>query len=103
MATRKPKVEAAPEAAPKVKKTTTRQTKSAKELATERDEPYVAIIGIELDPENVGNGAFELDWNDKFITQLVRAGYQSKPNEAEDVIIDRWFRSEEHTSELQSH
>ena len=89
MATRKPKVEAAPEAAPKVKKTTTRQTKSAKELATERDEPYVAIIGIELDPENVGNGAFELDWNDQFITKLLRAGYQGK---TDADIVDRWFQ-----------
>lgn len=95
MATRKPKIptESATKAAPKVKKTTTKETKTAKEIATENDEPYVAILGIELDPDNVGNGAFELDWNDKFITQLVRAGYQSKPNEAEDVIIDRWFQT----------
>lgn len=78
---------------PAVKKSSTKATRSAKDIATENDEPYVAIIGIELDPENVGNGAFELDWNDKFITQLVRAGYQSKPNEAEDVIIDRWFQT----------
>jgi len=67
--------------------------KTAKEIATEAGEPYVAIISIELDPDNVGNGAFELDWNEKFITNLVRAGYQSKPNEAEDVIIDRWFQT----------
>lgn len=99
MATRKPKAETtekktpAAKKTPAVKKTSTKETKSAKDLATEAGEPYVAIIGIELDPENVGNGAFELDWNDKFITQLVRAGYQSKPNEAEDVIIDRWFQN----------
>lgn len=99
MATRKPKAETtekktpAAKKTPAVKKTSTKETKSAKDLATEAGEPYVAIIGIELDPENVGNGAFELDWNDKFITQLVRAGYQSKPNESEDVIIDRWFQN----------
>lgn len=65
--------------------------KTAKEIATENGEPYVAIVSVELDPENMGNGAFELDWNDKFITNLVRAGYQSKPNEEEAVIVDRWF------------
>jgi GrpB-like predicted nucleotidyltransferase (UPF0157 family) len=70
---------------PRVKK------KSAKEIADEQGEPYISIVSIELDPENVGNGAFELDWNDKFITNLVRAGYQHKPNEPEDVIVDRWF------------
>jgi len=67
--------------------------KSAKELATERGEPYVSIISIELDPENIGNGAFELDWNDKFIINLVKEGYQSKAGEPEDAIVDRWFQA----------
>lgn len=71
---------------PKTKK------KTDKEIATENGEPYVAIISVELDPDNIGNGAFELDWNEKFITNLVRAGYQLKPNETEDVIVDRWFQ-----------
>jgi hypothetical protein len=70
---------------PKAKK------KSEKELATERGEPWVSVTSVELDPENVGNGAFELDWNEKFITNLVRAGYQQKAGESEDVIVDRWF------------
>ena len=51
----------------------------------------MAILSVELDPENIGNGAFELDWNDKFITNLVRAGYQQKAGEEETVIVDRWF------------
>jgi len=46
-----------------------------------------------LDPDNIGNGAFELDWNDKFIANLVRAGYQSKPGEDESIIVDRWFQT----------
>lgn len=66
--------------------------KSAKDLATEKGEPYISIVSVELDPENIGNGAFELDWNDKFITNLVRAGYQLKAGESEDVIVDRWFQ-----------
>ena len=66
--------------------------KSAKEQATEKGEPYVGIVSVELDPENIGNGAFELDWNDKFIVNLVKAGYQLKAGEAEDLIVDRWFQ-----------
>jgi hypothetical protein len=67
--------------------------KSPKEIATEKGEPYVAIISVDLDPDNVGNGAFELDWNDKFIANLVRAGYQTKANDPENEIVDRWFRT----------
>ena len=64
-------------------------TKSAKELATERNEPYVAIIGLELDPDNLNQGAFELDWNEFFIAKLVRAGYKG----ADDAqIVDQWFQ-----------
>ena len=41
----------------------------------------------------MGNGAFELDWNDKFIVNLVKSGYQKKPDEPDSVIVDRWFQS----------
>lgn len=67
-------------------------TQSAKEVATEKGEPYISIVSVELDPDDIGNGSFELDWNDKFIINLVRAGYQRKPNEDESVIVDRWFQ-----------
>jgi len=86
----KKKPEVKVEEKPKVEKK--KVEKSAKDLATEKGEPYVAILSVELDPENIGNGAFELDWNDKFITNLVRSGYQLKPNESEDIIVDRWFQ-----------
>ena len=69
-----------------------KQAKSAKELATERGEPYVNVVAVELDPNNIGAGAFELDWNDKFLANLVRAGYQKQANEPEHVIVDRWFQ-----------
>jgi hypothetical protein len=71
--------------APKTRK------KSAKDLATEKGEPYVAILSVDLDPDNIGNGAFELDWNDKFIANLVRAGYQHKPADTDADMVDRWF------------
>ena len=74
---------------PEVKKEAPRpKKKSDKDTATEKGEPYVAILSVELDPENIGNGAFELDWNDKFIANLVRAGYQGK---TDADMVDQWF------------
>jgi hypothetical protein len=63
--------------------------KSEKELATERGEPYVTILSMEIDPENMQSGAFELDWNDKFVAKLVRAGYKGK---TDHQIVDQWFQ-----------
>ena len=78
------------------KKTATKKVefavKTPKEIATERGEPWVSVLSVELDPDNIGNGAFELDWNDKFVTNLVRAGYQSRPGEEDSAIVDRWFQ-----------
>lgn len=67
--------------------------KSAKELATERGEPYVAILSLDLDPENLHQGAFELDWNDKFIANLIRAGYRMRADDTDSDIVDRWFQN----------
>jgi hypothetical protein len=86
---KKPEVK---EPAPKVEKPKA-PAKSLKEIATEKGEPYVAILSMDVDPENMHQGAFELDWNDKFIANLVRAGYQMKPNDKDSDIIDRWFQN----------
>lgn len=64
--------------------------KSAKELATERGEPYVAVLSMDVDPENLHQGAFELDWNDKFVANLIRAGYQGK---TDSDVVDQWFQN----------
>jgi hypothetical protein len=77
-------------AATVAKKTTTVKGKSPKELATRRGEPYVEILSVELDPDNIGNGAFEIDWNDIFLAKLVKAGYQGK---TDSDIIDNWFKT----------
>ena len=76
-----------------VKKETPRPKKSEKELATERDEPYVNILSMELDPNDLSQGAFELDWNDKFIANLVRAGYKMKDTDTDADLVDRWFQN----------
>ena len=72
-------------ATPQVKK------KSEKDQATDRGEPYVAILSMDIDPENMQQGSFELDWNDKFVSNLVRAGYQMNPKDTDADIVDRWF------------
>ena len=68
----------------------TKTKKTPKELATERGEPWVEILGMDIDHENPGQGAFELDWNDKFVSNLVRAGYQGKTDQD---IVDNWFKT----------
>jgi hypothetical protein len=67
--------------------------KTEKELATERDEPYVSVVALEVDPNNLHQGAFELDWNDKFVANLVRAGYMIKKDDTDAEIVDRWFQN----------
>ena len=64
--------------------------KTPKELATEAGEPWVEVIGMDIDPTDPGQGAFELDWNDKFGANLVRAGYQGKTDQD---IVDNWFKN----------
>ena len=76
---------------PKVAKEEKRLTE--KELATLAGEPYVAIVKINVDPDNINAGEFELDWNSKFAANLARAGYQKKPGESEDAVVDRWFQA----------
>jgi len=65
--------------------------KSAKELATEAGEAYVNIVNMDVDPDNISNGAIELDWNDKFVADLVRHGYMMNPKDSDSDIVDRWF------------
>ena len=67
--------------------------KTAKQKATENNEPYVAILSMDIDPANLHQGAFELDWNEIFISRLVKAGYMMKPTDADSDIVDRWFQN----------
>ena len=64
--------------------------KTPKELATEAGEPWVEVISMEIDKDNPGAGNFELDWNDKFVANLTRAGYRGKTDQD---IVDNWFRT----------
>ena len=61
-----------------------------KEAATKAGEPWVAVLDTQVNPENIRNGFFELDWNNEFIEQLLDVGYSGETNEA---IVDQWFRT----------
>jgi hypothetical protein len=65
--------------------------KDPKEYATRRKEPWVNVLDVKVNEDNVRNGFFELDWNKYFIAQLVEAGYGVE-NDPEEEIVDRWFR-----------
>ena len=61
-----------------------------KALASEKGEPWVGVLDTQVNPDNIKNGFFELDWNNEFIEQLIDAGYQG---EEPEQIVDAWFRT----------
>ena len=70
------------------------EPKTDKEIATGKKEPWVSVISIDIDDDDVGNGAFELDWNDYFITKLVRSGYQKKKDDELDHLLVEKIKEE---------
>jgi len=61
-----------------------------KEEATKAGKAWVAVLDTQVNPENIKNGFFELDWNNQFIEELLDAGYSGESAEA---IVDSWFKS----------
>ena len=61
-----------------------------KAQATKRREPWVAVLDTHINPDNIRNGFFELDWNNEFIERLLDAGYKGETNEE---IVDSWFKT----------
>ena len=62
-----------------------------KERATKKGEPYIAVLDTRVNADNIRNGFFELDWNEFFIQELKLNGYGAD-GDAEEEIVDRWFR-----------
>lgn len=60
-----------------------------KALATEKKEPWVAVLDTHVNKDNIRNGFFELDWNEYFVLQLKEAGYQG---DTEEAVVDQWFQ-----------
>jgi hypothetical protein len=65
--------------------------KDPKAYATRRKEPWINVLDVKVNEDNVRNGFFELDWNEYFIEQLIEAGYGTE-QDAQEEIVDRWFR-----------
>ena len=61
-----------------------------KEHATKDGKPWVGVLDTKVNPDNIKNGFFELDWNNEFIEQLLDAGYSGETNED---IVDAWFKT----------
>jgi hypothetical protein len=66
---------------------------SDKEKATREGLPYVNILKMELDPYDINTGAFELDWNDKFVLNLIKAGFKIRDDDNDTMIVERWFQT----------
>ena len=69
------------------------EPKTAKQIATDKKEPYVNIVSLDVDLNNLHQGAFELDWNEIFVARLVKAGYMIKKDDTDAEIVDRWFQN----------
>jgi hypothetical protein len=48
---------------------------------------------MDVDPDNLHAGAFELDWNEYFVARLVKAGYMMNKDDTDAEIVDRWFQN----------
>ena len=57
------------------------KVKTAKELATEKGEPWVTVLDTKVNIENPRNGFFELDWNESFIAMLKANGFNGENDE----------------------
>lgn len=59
-----------------------------KAVATIKKEPWVNVVKMGVNPTNVTQGYFELDWNDEFILMLQDAGIEGVSDEE---IVNKWF------------
>lgn len=60
----------------------------AKAIATLKDEPWIYVPEVTIDPESAEYGGFHFDWNDAFIKWLQSQGYDAPSDE---LIVEAWF------------
>ena len=65
--------------------------KDPKAYATRKKLPWVNVLDMKVNEQNIRNGFFELDWNKYFIQELIANDYGTEADKDED-IVDRWFR-----------
>jgi hypothetical protein len=80
-----------PRAPRKPKVVSTPPELSAKDKATAAGEPYVNVVSFEMSATDIHTGDFTIDFNDKFVLNLIRAGYKIKDTDTDVDIVDRWF------------
>ena len=59
-----------------------------KALATKKKEPWINVLDVKVNKDNVRNGFFELDWNKYFIEELLQAGYGEKQIQKKKWLTD---------------
>ena len=61
-----------------------------KDYHTRKKEPWVDVIDVKINEENVRNGFFELDWNEEFVVMLQEAGIRGASDED---VVNKWFNA----------
>lgn len=62
-----------------------------KELATKRKEPWVDVLHLHVNQDNIRRGFYEIDWNEYWVLKLKQEGYGAD-GDPDEEIITRWFR-----------
>ena len=59
-----------------------------KQIAELKNQPFVTVLKMDVNPENAKAGYMELDWNDHFVKLLHEHGYKGKSDED---VVNKWF------------
>lgn len=79
---------------------------SPKEKATAAGEPYISILSVDLDPNDINNGSFELDWeivDNIVVGQLLDTWETLKQDLGAGKNVFVWGVQEEDDAEIQKH
>ena len=60
----------------------------ARDAATLRNEPFIAIAEMDVDYNHLTNGSFSFIWNDIFLARLMKVGYVGN---VDHDLVDQWF------------
>lgn len=63
-------------------------TEYQKQTAILKKEPWVTVISMDFGGKQSLEGSFELDWNEFFVANLIKDGYQGP---TPDNIVNQWF------------
>lgn len=62
-----------------------------KELATKRKEPWVDVVHLHINQDDIRRGFYDIDWNDFWVLKLKQEGYGADGDPDEEIVA-RWFR-----------